>query len=150
MIFVHLVMKHVYHLVIIIVIILCNVFLPEMIQVCIAWVVCCFVTLKKLLHFLDLFFAGENLNTDQPYSFTCPICGRLGFTNTTLFEHVNILHSDNSIRVVCYFCLFVDGVNVLNNVVFFRLFCLYKRSVRFVPHYRMLNRIKLPMIFLII
>ncbi|XP_075675751.1 E3 ubiquitin-protein ligase KCMF1-like isoform X2 [Dermatophagoides pteronyssinus] len=53
---------------------------------------------------LDLFFAGENLNTDQPYSFTCPICGRLGFTNTTLFEHVNILHSDNSIRVVCPIC----------------------------------------------
>ncbi|OTF74503.1 Di19 zinc finger containing protein [Euroglyphus maynei] len=52
----------------------------------------------------ELFFAGENLNTDQPYSFTCPICGRLGFTNTTLFEHVNILHSDNSIRVVCPIC----------------------------------------------
>ncbi|KAH7639302.1 E3 ubiquitin-protein ligase KCMF1 isoform X2 [Dermatophagoides farinae] len=53
---------------------------------------------------LDLFFAGENLTNDQPYSFTCPICGRLGFTNATLYEHVNIIHSDNSIQVVCPIC----------------------------------------------
>ena len=62
-----------------------------------------FLLLYLLICFIiDLFFAGENLTNDQPYSFTCPICGRLGFTNATLYEHVNIIHSDNSIQVVCF------------------------------------------------
>lgn len=37
---------------------------------------------------------------DQPQSFTCPFCGRLGFTEATLHDHVTSEHSDLSYEVV--------------------------------------------------
>lgn len=49
----------------------------------------------------DLYFAGETLANDLPHSYTCPFCGRLGFTDSTLYEHVNVSHNDNSTAVVC-------------------------------------------------
>lgn len=37
---------------------------------------------------------------DQPQSFTCPYCGKMGFTESALQEHVASEHSDASIEVV--------------------------------------------------
>lgn len=57
----------------------------------------------------DLFYAGESVSSEQPQSLTCPLCGNLGFTESTLLEHVNSEHanSDNdesSAGVVCPIC----------------------------------------------
>lgn len=57
----------------------------------------------------DLFYSGESVSSEQPQSLTCPLCGTLGFTETTLLEHVTSEHasSDNdesSAGVVCPIC----------------------------------------------
>ncbi|XP_073999795.1 E3 ubiquitin-protein ligase KCMF1-like [Rhodnius prolixus] len=52
----------------------------------------------------DLYFGGEALAIDQPQSFTCPYCGKLGFTEALLQEHVTTEHSDISFEVVCPIC----------------------------------------------
>lgn len=57
----------------------------------------------------DLFYAGESTSSEQPLSFTCPLCGSLGFSESTLLEHVTNEHanSDNgesSAGVVCPIC----------------------------------------------
>lgn len=57
----------------------------------------------------DLFYAGEPVSSELPQSLTCPLCGNLGFTDTTLLEHVTSDHanSDNdesSAGVVCPIC----------------------------------------------
>lgn len=57
----------------------------------------------------DLFYSGESISSEQPQSLTCPLCGTLGFTDTTLLEHVTSDHasSDNdesSAGVVCPIC----------------------------------------------
>ncbi|KAI2801927.1 E3 ubiquitin-protein ligase kcmf1 [Blomia tropicalis] len=56
---------------------------------------------------LDLYFAGELI--DQPHSFTCPYCGKLGFTDTSLYEHVNTSHNVSSTEVVCPICATLPG-----------------------------------------
>ncbi|KAI7693134.1 E3 ubiquitin-protein ligase KCMF1 [Sarcoptes scabiei] len=53
---------------------------------------------------LNLFFGGESVPADQLFSFTCPICGRLGFTDSTLYDHVSISHIDSTLEVVCPIC----------------------------------------------
>lgn len=52
----------------------------------------------------EVFYGGETINTDQPYSFTCPFCGRMGFTETTLQEHVTSEHSGATQQVICPIC----------------------------------------------
>ncbi|XP_014258955.1 E3 ubiquitin-protein ligase KCMF1-like [Cimex lectularius] len=52
----------------------------------------------------DLYFGGEALTIDQPQSFTCPFCGKLGFTEASLLEHVTAEHADVSFEVVCPIC----------------------------------------------
>ncbi|XP_074595885.1 potassium channel modulatory factor 1 [Brevipalpus obovatus] len=53
----------------------------------------------------EIFYGGETtINTDQPYSFTCPFCGRMGFTETTLQEHAASEHSDATQQVICPIC----------------------------------------------
>lgn len=37
---------------------------------------------------------------ETPPALTCPLCGRLGFTEASLLEHVNSQHVDSSIEVV--------------------------------------------------
>lgn len=57
----------------------------------------------------DLFYAGELVSSEQPVSLTCPLCGSLGFTESTLLEHVTSEHAnsdtdDSSAGVVCPIC----------------------------------------------
>lgn len=49
---------------------------------------------------IELYYGGEAFTADQPQSFTCPYCGKMGFTETALQEHVASDHSDASIEVV--------------------------------------------------
>ena len=58
-----------------------------------------------MIFILELYFAGESLTNDLPHSYTCPFCGKLGFTESTLYEHVIVSHTDISAAVVsCILC----------------------------------------------
>ena len=48
----------------------------------------------------DLYYAGEAFTAEQPQSFSCPYCGKMGFTETTLQEHVTADHAEASNEVV--------------------------------------------------
>lgn len=56
--------------------------------------------------FTDLFFGGENHSTEQTSSFTCPLCGQVGFSEAGLRDHVTKQHSDPSMlqEVICPVC----------------------------------------------
>lgn len=50
---------------------------------------------------LELYYGGEALaNVEQPQAYTCPYCSRMGFTDTTLQEHVVTDHVDTTFEVV--------------------------------------------------
>ena len=40
---------------------------------------------------------------DQPQSFCCPFCGKLGLTESGLPEHVTTEHPDSTSEVVSFF-----------------------------------------------
>ncbi len=50
--------------------------------------------------FVELFYAGEPVQFDQPQSFTCPYCGKIGMSETRLHEHVTGEHLSSSSEVV--------------------------------------------------
>lgn len=52
----------------------------------------------------DVYYGGEAVSVDQPQAFACPFCGKLGFTEGTLQEHVTSEHPDSSLEVVCPVC----------------------------------------------
>ena len=49
---------------------------------------------------LDLYYGGEAVTLEQPQSFTCPFCGKMGYTESTLQEHVTSEHSESLLEVV--------------------------------------------------
>uniref|UniRef100_A0A023GCH6 RING-type E3 ubiquitin transferase n=1 Tax=Amblyomma triste TaxID=251400 RepID=A0A023GCH6_AMBTT len=57
----------------------------------------------------DLYYGGEAVSVEQPQSFTCPICGKMGFTELTLQEHASADHTDASSEVVCPVCAALPG-----------------------------------------
>ncbi|CAG0887097.1 unnamed protein product [Darwinula stevensoni] len=57
----------------------------------------------------DLFYGGETLTHDQPQAFTCPHCGRLGFTEASLGDHVSLEHAGTTTEVVCPVCAALPG-----------------------------------------
>ncbi|KAL8600553.1 E3 ubiquitin-protein ligase kcmf1 [Nucella lapillus] len=57
----------------------------------------------------DMYYGGEALTAEQPQSFTCPFCCKMGFTDTTLQEHVSAEHTDVSNEVVCPVCASLPG-----------------------------------------
>ncbi|XP_021939140.1 E3 ubiquitin-protein ligase KCMF1 isoform X2 [Zootermopsis nevadensis] len=57
----------------------------------------------------DLYYGGEALTVEQPQAFTCPYCGKMGFTELTLQEHVTSEHSETSFEVVCPVCASLPG-----------------------------------------
>lgn len=48
----------------------------------------------------ELFYSGEAASSGQVQAFTCPFCGNLGYSEVTLYEHVNQEHSDSTVEVV--------------------------------------------------
>lgn len=57
----------------------------------------------------DLYYGGEAVSVEQPQSFTCPLCGKVGFTEAALQEHVTSEHTDTSFEVVCPVCAALPG-----------------------------------------
>lgn len=51
----------------------------------------------------DLYYGGEALTAEQPQSFTCPYCCKMGLTDATLHEHVTTEHTDVSVEIVSCF-----------------------------------------------
>ena len=49
---------------------------------------------------LDTFYGGESISSDTPQSFSCPYCGKLGYTETALYDHVTTDHTDTPYEVV--------------------------------------------------
>ncbi len=50
----------------------------------------------------DLYYNGDA--QVEPQSFACPYCGKLGYTEFTLCEHVTLEHEDDNYEVVCPIC----------------------------------------------
>lgn len=48
----------------------------------------------------DLYYGGDTFSVEQPQSFTCPYCGKMGFTETSLQDHVTSEHAETSTEVV--------------------------------------------------
>ncbi|XP_009994984.1 PREDICTED: E3 ubiquitin-protein ligase KCMF1-like [Chaetura pelagica] len=57
----------------------------------------------------DLYYGGEAFSVEQPQSFTCPYCGKMGYTETTLQEHVASEHAETSTEVICPICAALPG-----------------------------------------
>lgn len=57
----------------------------------------------------DLYYGGEAVSVEQPQSYTCPICGKMGFTELALQEHVIAEHMDATSEVVCPVCAALPG-----------------------------------------
>lgn len=57
----------------------------------------------------DLFYGGEAMSSDQPQAFTCPYCGKMGYTDATLQEHVASDHVEAAQEVVCPICASLPG-----------------------------------------
>ena len=54
-----------------------------------------------LFHFwTDTFYGGESITSDTPQSFSCPYCGKLGYTETGLYDHVTSDHTETPYEVV--------------------------------------------------
>ncbi|XP_072310823.1 E3 ubiquitin-protein ligase KCMF1 [Eucyclogobius newberryi] len=57
----------------------------------------------------DLYYGGDTFSVEQPQSFTCPYCGKMGFTETSLQEHVTAEHAETSTEVICPICAALPG-----------------------------------------
>lgn len=57
----------------------------------------------------DLYYGGEAFSVEQPQAFTCPYCGRMGYTETSLQEHVASEHTETSTEVICPICAALPG-----------------------------------------
>ncbi|XP_059347639.1 E3 ubiquitin-protein ligase KCMF1-like isoform X2 [Ammospiza nelsoni] len=56
----------------------------------------------------DLYYGGEAFSVEQPQSFTCPYCGKMGYTETSLQEHVASEHAETSTEI-CPICAALPG-----------------------------------------
>ncbi|XP_014675335.1 PREDICTED: E3 ubiquitin-protein ligase KCMF1-like [Priapulus caudatus] len=56
----------------------------------------------------ELYYGGETL-LEQPQSFTCPFCSRMGFTEAALQDHVTSEHPETTTDVVCPVCASLPG-----------------------------------------
>lgn len=57
----------------------------------------------------DIYYGGEALNGEQPQSFTCPYCKKMGYSDTGLYDHVSAEHTDTGLEVVCPVCAALPG-----------------------------------------
>ncbi len=52
-----------------------------------------------------MFFGGDSQGTEHGQSFTCPLCGQLGYSEPELREHVTKQHADGVPQeVICPVC----------------------------------------------
>ncbi|XP_074933367.1 E3 ubiquitin-protein ligase KCMF1-like isoform X4 [Phalacrocorax aristotelis] len=56
----------------------------------------------------DLYYGGEAFSVEQPQSFTCPYCGKMGYMETSLQEHVASEHAETSTEI-CPICAALPG-----------------------------------------
>lgn len=56
----------------------------------------------------DLYYGGEAFSVEQPQSFTCPYCGKMGYTETSLQEHVTSEHAETSTEVVIIIAILLN------------------------------------------
>lgn len=61
--------------------------------------------LVNVFFLADLYYGGEAFSVEQPQSFTCPYCGKMGYTETSLQEHVTSEHAETSTEVVSMHCV---------------------------------------------
>ena len=54
------------------------------------------MSMKHTLDFSDLFYGGESHSIEQPQSYTCPLCGEIGLSDTDLRDHVARQHTNSS------------------------------------------------------
>lgn len=59
-----------------------------------------FIFSNLILLIPDVYYGGEALSADQPQSLTCPFCGKMGYTETSLQDHVTADHPDTAYEVV--------------------------------------------------
>ncbi|XP_019864411.1 PREDICTED: E3 ubiquitin-protein ligase KCMF1-like isoform X2 [Amphimedon queenslandica] len=61
----------------------------------------------------DIFYGGESHSVEQPQSFTCPLCGEVGFSDSEFRDHVTRQHADSSNvqEVICPVCAAYPGGN---------------------------------------
>lgn len=57
----------------------------------------------------EIYYGGEPSNGEQPQSFTCPYCKKMGFSDTGLYDHVSAEHTDTGLEVVCPVCAALPG-----------------------------------------
>ncbi|NXL90715.1 KCMF1 ligase, partial [Alectura lathami] len=57
----------------------------------------------------DLYYGGEAFSVEQPQSFTCPYCGKMGHTETSLQDHITSEHAETSTEVICPICAALPG-----------------------------------------
>lgn len=57
----------------------------------------------------DIYYGGEALSGEQPQSFTCPYCKKMGYSDTGLYDHVSAEHTDTGLEVVCPVCAALPG-----------------------------------------
>lgn len=55
---------------------------------------------------ISLYFGGDLINSSNTHSFTCPICGKMGFTLVTFVQHTVDSHTDcNNFECICPVCV---------------------------------------------
>ena len=62
--------------------------------------------LSNLFLLQDIYYGNESVSAEQPQAYTCPFCGRMGFTEATLQEHVTSEHADSSTEVVRHYFIY--------------------------------------------
>lgn len=58
----------------------------------------------------EIYFGGEQNPVEHIQSFTCPICGKMGFTESLLYDHSVQEHSDTFTQVACPICCTMQNV----------------------------------------
>jgi hypothetical protein len=84
----------------------------------------------------ELYYGGEGVSIEQPQSLTCPYCSRMGFTETTLQEHVAADHADASVEVVSNliyydFTILLGTTHFQNKRIVEPIGALYHKSITF-------------------
>jgi len=66
------------------------------------WFFICTEKCHDLVTLVEVFYGGDSISSDHPQSYTCPNCGKMGFTESSLQEHVSVQHCDSSTEVVSH------------------------------------------------